>query len=182
MFLKSKKKLITSQPAFADYQPVSFQQNEEDFLVRRAEMTDLDHLVKIQEAVYDGYAPWVKGDFLQELSRPADRIYLVVEHREQVVAFMGLSWRPEHSDIHITNVAVLPVWQGQGLGSQLISLAQDLTQCTTESVLSLEVRRSNYAAQRLYRRLGFQQVAVMKRYYRDDHEDALSMVSVQEDA
>ncbi|NJN81245.1 MAG: hypothetical protein HC802_02445, partial [Caldilineaceae bacterium] len=37
----------------------------------------------------------------------------------------------------------------------------------------LEVRAGNQAAINLYSRLGFQEVGVRKRYYEDNHEDAL---------
>jgi len=39
----------------------------------------------------------------------------------------------------------------------------------------LEVRASNRGAQRLYSRFGFAPVAVRKRYYTDNHEDAIVM-------
>jgi ribosomal-protein-alanine N-acetyltransferase len=42
--------------------------------------------------------------------------------------------------------------------------------------MTLECRRSNLAAQSLYRKLGFQEVGLRKRYYADNGEDALVMV------
>ena len=44
--------------------------------------------------------------------------------------------------------------------------------------MTLEVRCSNKVAQRLYKREGFQVVAVRKQYYSDNLEDALVMVKV----
>jgi hypothetical protein len=38
---------------------------------------------------------------------------------------------------------------------------------------TLEVRRSNQAAQALYRRFGFVEVGLRVRYYKDTNEDAL---------
>ena len=43
--------------------------------------------------------------------------------------------------------------------------------------LSLEVRVSNYQAQRLYRQTGFIDGEIKRHYYLDDHEDALDMVA-----
>jgi ribosomal-protein-alanine N-acetyltransferase len=43
-------------------------------------------------------------------------------------------------------------------------------------VVTLEVRRSNQAAQRLYQRFGFRSVGVRPYYYTDDQEDAVVMV------
>ena len=42
--------------------------------------------------------------------------------------------------------------------------------------MTLEVRRSNLVAQNLYKRLGFIELGVRKRYYEDNGEDALLYV------
>jgi ribosomal-protein-alanine N-acetyltransferase len=41
--------------------------------------------------------------------------------------------------------------------------------------VELEVRRSNLAAQALYRRFEFRQVGIRARYYEDNDEDAIVM-------
>lgn len=41
--------------------------------------------------------------------------------------------------------------------------------------MTLEVRVTNYVAQSLYRKLGFQNGAIRKNYYTDNQEDALVM-------
>ena len=43
------------------------------------------------------------------------------------------------------------------------------------TVLALEVRTSNFAAQELYQRAGFRAVALRRGYYEDNREDALVM-------
>ena len=43
------------------------------------------------------------------------------------------------------------------------------------SLLTLEVRRSNTAAQGLYKKYGFEELGIRKGYYSDNHEDALIM-------
>jgi ribosomal-protein-alanine N-acetyltransferase len=42
-------------------------------------------------------------------------------------------------------------------------------------MVTLEVRVSNQVAQNLYRKYGFREAGVRKRYYSDNHEDALIM-------
>ena len=44
--------------------------------------------------------------------------------------------------------------------------------------MTLEVRRSNEVAQNLYRSHGFVDVGYRKRYYEDNHEDALIMTTL----
>ena len=43
------------------------------------------------------------------------------------------------------------------------------------ALMTLEVRRSNLAAQALYHQCGFLDVGYRKRYYEDNREDALIM-------
>lgn len=54
---------------------------------------------------------------------------------------------------------------------QLMELASEKGAIT----MTLEVRVSNFTAQSLYRKLGFQNGAIRKNYYTDNQEDALVM-------
>jgi len=81
-------------------------------------------------------------------------------------------WRVA-DEIHINNLAVLPELRGLGLGSQL--LAAVLAEATRMGAprATLEVRRSNTAALRLYAKAGFHQAGVRRDYYTQPVEDAL---------
>jgi ribosomal-protein-alanine N-acetyltransferase len=76
-------------------------------------------------------------------------------------------------EMHIHNLAVDPARQGRGLGRKLLELALRLGARRGAERALLEVRQSNWAAQRLYRSLGFQGVAVRRGYYTHPSEDAL---------
>jgi [ribosomal protein S18]-alanine N-acetyltransferase len=52
----------------------------------------------------------------------------------------------------------------------------DIARRDTCRVVTLEVRRSNEGAQRLYRRFAFRAVGVRPNYYADDQEDAIVML------
>ncbi|MEM1945024.1 MAG: ribosomal protein S18-alanine N-acetyltransferase [Nitrososphaerota archaeon] len=73
---------------------------------------------------------------------------------------------------HIVSVAVLPNYRRRGIASELIRLASyELLNTYGCSEVYLEVRVSNYEAINLYKKLGFNVVAVQKGYYADG-EDA----------
>ena len=76
-------------------------------------------------------------------------------------------------EMHIHNLAVAPEVQGRGLGRRLLDLALGIGARRGAERALLEVRQSNWAAQRLYRSLGFQGVAVRRGYYTHPSEDAL---------
>jgi len=86
-----------------------------------------------------------------------------------------LAWRLE-GEIHLGNLAVSKEYQRRGVGQALLSWLIDRTREDGPGRITLEVRASNFAAQELYRRFGFQAVALRRGYYQDSGEDALVMM------
>lgn len=76
---------------------------------------------------------------------------------------------------HITTIAVSPANRGQGIGELLLNGLIDQAVDVRATRLTLEVRLSNEAAQRLYLKYGFQPSGTRPRYYTDNGEDALIM-------
>lgn len=86
-------------------------------------------------------------------------------------------------EAHIITIATHPGWRRQGLAEWL--LLEMINQARQQGVeqVTLEVRIGNEAARALYAKLGFVEVGLRKRYYRDNHEDALllTLFNVTED-
>jgi ribosomal-protein-alanine N-acetyltransferase len=80
-------------------------------------------------------------------------------------------------EAHITTIGVLPEYRGNGLGELLmVTLCTEAMRHGAEWV-TLEVRVSNESAQALYRKYGFTQQGIRRRYYSDNGEDAYIMWS-----
>ena len=90
-----------------------------------------------------------------------------------IVGFAGL-WHMM-SEAHITTIAAHPDYRGRGVGELMLSSLIGVAYSVQARVVTLEVRVSNYIAQNLYRKYGFSQVDVRRRYYSDNHEDAFFM-------
>jgi len=80
-------------------------------------------------------------------------------------------------EAHISTIAVRPGWRGRGLGELLLATMIQRAIELAADVVTLEVRRSNLAAQSLYTKYGFSVVGVRKSYYSDNREDALIMTT-----
>ncbi len=78
---------------------------------------------------------------------------------------------------HITTIAVEPPQRRRGVGELLLNGLIDLGFEMGVEVLTLEVRVSNIAAQRLYAKYGFEEAGRRIRYYTDNGEDALIMTT-----
>jgi [ribosomal protein S18]-alanine N-acetyltransferase len=90
-----------------------------------------------------------------------------------VVGYAGLWFVLDEA--HLTAVAVLPALRRHGIAKQLMMAAVGLAFERRCSLLTLEVRASNTAAQELYRTLGMRKVGVRRGYYSDNREDAWLM-------
>ncbi|HPZ00044.1 MAG TPA: ribosomal protein S18-alanine N-acetyltransferase [Clostridiales bacterium] len=89
---------------------------------------------------------------------------------EQVVGY--ISFYQIRDEAFLNNVAVTAAFRRQGVGTALVKRAAEEAKANGASFLSLEVRRSNQAAIRLYEDLGFDLEGVRKKFYRDPQEDA----------
>jgi ribosomal protein S18 acetylase RimI-like enzyme len=71
-----------------------------------------------------------------------------------------------HQGWLISNVAVHPDWQGQGIGRALLEASLEFAQDYGGSWVVLQVRDDNVVARRLYESLGFRQIAKINRFRR----------------
>jgi ribosomal-protein-alanine N-acetyltransferase len=125
----------------------------------------------IERQVYP--RPWSPNLFLSEMAESKNRVYLVARIDREVVGYGGMICYGEEA--HITNVAVDPPHQRRKIASRLLhDLTLEAVAMGAEAV-SLEVRVTNWGAQRLYGRFGFRPVGVRRNYYQEIGEDALIM-------
>ncbi|NLJ80574.1 MAG: ribosomal protein S18-alanine N-acetyltransferase [Firmicutes bacterium] len=117
--------------------------------------------------------PWSRNIFLGEVTRNDNAFYVVAVQQERVIGFAGI-WVVVDEG-HITNIAVDPSFQRQGIGQGLMQEIITYALSRGVSRLTLEVRLSNQAAQALYTKLGFAASGIRREYYQDDKEDALIM-------
>ncbi|GIV63564.1 MAG: hypothetical protein KatS3mg045_0903 [Bellilinea sp.] len=115
------------------------------------------------------------GSKLPKTPPPACGLRKFKRHEGQnVVVGMIVMWQVL-DEAHIGTFAIHPSYRKQGIGRRL--LAESLLEVYEMGVRQcyLEVRRSNLAAQNLYKKFGFKVTAVRNGYYRDNGEDALIM-------
>jgi ribosomal-protein-alanine N-acetyltransferase len=134
---------------------------------------DLRQVLDIERASFDN--PWSSALFLQELRIPFSRMIVIrpAGGDDQPIAGYLCRWFVA-DEIHILNVAVHPRYRGRGVGSLLLREALREAREGHAEAVTLEVRRSNEAARRLYAAFGFEEVGVRRNYY-GRGEDALIM-------
>lgn len=78
---------------------------------------------------------------------------------------------------HITEIAVREPFRYLGIGQLMMITLIEIGIELKTILATLEVRVSNTPAQKLYEKLDFEVVGLRKRYYNDNHEDALIMTN-----
>lgn len=133
--------------------------------------SDLEQIMAIERASF-AY-PWSQRFFLQELRVFCARstVAVIDDHPAGYIIYWLL---PGEVDIH--NLAVHPSYRRQGLGRMLLQAVIDEARREGRQRITLEVRKSNEPAQRLYQSTGFVPRGIRKGYYSDDGEDAVVMV------
>jgi [ribosomal protein S18]-alanine N-acetyltransferase len=139
--------------------------------VTRMRRRHLRGVLAIERRVYA--RPWSPNLFAAEIADPNNRCYLVARQHKDVIGYGGLICYGDEA--HITNVAVDPMHQRRAVATRLlVELIAEGIEMGARAI-SLEVRVTNWTAQRIYARFGFRPVGIRRNYYQEVQEDALIM-------
>jgi ribosomal-protein-alanine N-acetyltransferase len=168
------------------------------YLIRPMGEGDINQVADIERESFP--TTWPRTAYRRELANRLARYLVVVdrthapletprERRRSFFAFLRGEEEPTTTDYivgyvgvwlmvdeaHVVAIAVREAYRRRGIGEILLAEAIDLAMGNRQEVVTLEVRRSNTGAQALYEKYRFLKVGVRKRYYSDNHEDAIIM-------
>ncbi|WP_332696760.1 ribosomal protein S18-alanine N-acetyltransferase [Halalkalibacter lacteus] len=150
---------------------------QEKETIRFMTLEDVEAVVDVERDAFS--IPWDPAIFINELTSNQFAQYLVYEVEDNIIGYCGL-W-VVMDEAQVTNIAIHSRSRGQGHGERLLRYVKAFLVQMGVSKLSLEVRVSNTVAQKLYRKMGFVEGGIRKKYYADNLEDALVMwVNVDE--
>lgn len=138
--------------------------------IRVATHEDIAGIYEIEQSSFS--KPWSLESMSNDLKNPI-ATYIVAEEDNQIMGYVGV-WNVM-SEGQITNVAVAKSHREKGVGSRLIEGLLAYAKENQLVLLLLEVRSSNEAAQKLYGKFGFKEIAIRKGYYSHPKEDAMIM-------
>ena len=131
---------------------------------------DIDAVLAIEEASFT--SPWTREMYLAEFENAGvSFFYLAKSPLGEIVGFCSF-WRVL-DELHINNLAVAPKHRRAGAATALLAGVLKGGAQLGARRATLEVRRSNEPAQRLYERFGFAVAGVRRGYYNSPVEDAL---------
>jgi [ribosomal protein S18]-alanine N-acetyltransferase len=140
-------------------------------LFRPMKVTDIPAIMEIEQLSFAD--PWSEVSFEDEITANDLAYYIVSLINGNITGYAGM-W-VVLDEAQLTNVALHPDYRGQGTGTEILSYMIELAKQLGASIMTLEVRKSNQIAQRIYRNLGFTVRGTRKNYYPDNGEDAILM-------
>jgi ribosomal-protein-alanine N-acetyltransferase len=137
-------------------------------VVRRMGHEDLAAVSDIERRSYD--FPWSHGVFRDCLLAGYNCLVLVLDERTIGYAILSVA----AGEAHILNLCIDPRHRSLGYGGRLLDEMLVIARAAEVTEIFLEVRPSNQAAIKLYRKKGFHQIASRPSYYQatDGREDA----------
>jgi len=131
---------------------------------------EIDDILAVEQASFT--SPWTREMYVAELKNPSvSYFYLARTPEREVIGFCSF-WHVLE-ELHINNLAVLPAHRRLHIGTDLlVRVLADGAKLGARRA-TLEVRRSNEPAQKLYEKFGFTVAGVRRQYYSNPAEDAL---------
>lgn len=136
---------------------------------------DLPRVVALQREAFT--SPWSEALLRRELDHEWSTVMVAEAAVGARVELAGFSvyWLV-HDELHLLTLAVARAQRRRGIASRLLAEALERAGSRRCTLATLEVRRSNEAAQALYAKFGFRRVGIRPNYYVSEREDAVVMM------
>lgn len=138
--------------------------------IRNLTAADLTAVCKIDEQSF--FDVWSQSMWLDELNNSLTT-YLILEENDKVLGYAGF-WLVA-GEAQVTRVAIEQGERERGLGTRLTAALINKAWELGAVAVTLEVRESNTAAQKVYLTCGFASEGIRPNYYEDNHENAVIM-------
>jgi len=120
--------------------------------IKKGRIQDAAAILSVMEDVYEA-SPWKLEQIQADLEQESISYFLAVDEG-QVLGFVAI--QETLYEAEVLQIAVKRAFQGRGLAQQLLAQLPD------QKEIFLEVRVSNQPAQGLYKKMHFEEVAVLK--------------------
>lgn len=148
--------------------------SQKNFRLRDITQADLPEAMRIERAAFR--YPWSEFMLQSEMTHEWSHVCLAEEGDVERPTMLGfIVFWIICDELHVLNIAVDPVQQRRGVGRALMRAAMTQARQAAATYATLEVRRTNRAAIRLYESFGFRTTAIRPKYYVENGEDALVM-------
>lgn len=137
-------------------------------IIRRAKIEDVEEIFSIRNSTDKRIE---KSSILDEIINP-NYLVLVAEENGKIAGFLSVIKNYDCADVMM--IATGLSYRRNGVATKLLSEAIGMLKNLGVNRLLLEVNETNIGAIELYKKLGFKQISIRKKYYKGQF-DALIM-------
>ena len=134
--------------------------------VRRAELSDLDDLVALEDATFDSDR-MSRAQYRRHLDSDSASVLVASANHRRFLGTAVVFYRKGSGLARLYSLASRPEARGKGVGSALLAAVERAARQRRCRELRLEVRIDNASAIRLYERLGYLRLRALAKYYED---------------
>ena len=134
--------------------------------VRRAELSDLDDLVALEESSF-ATDRLSRGQYRRHLDSESAQVLVASANHRRFLGTAVVFFRQGTHVARLYSIASRAEARGKGVGSALLEAVEKLAEKRRCTSVRLEVRTDNDDAMRLYERLGYRRIGRYARYYGD---------------
>jgi len=138
--------------------------------IRKMLIENLPKVLEIEKELFS--EPWSAKMFIEKIINHES--YVLRKSDEQEIIGYICGWKI-NNEFEITNLGIKKQFQRQGFGEILVKYIFKEMKKEDCKVFFLEVRENNFAAQKLYEKLGFKVIGIREGYYHNPKENAVVM-------
>ena len=143
-------------------------------MIEEMTVQDMEQIMAIEKVSFP--TPWSENMFRKELKVSMSRNFVARIKSERGKELIGyMNYWIYAGESHLNNIAVRRDYRRKGIASKLMTEMIRKSLKEGAALGTLEVRRTNEAASRLYERYGYIMKGVRPNYYDDTKEDGLIM-------
>ena len=129
-------------------------------VIDKMNIEDYEEIKDILQKEFDEF--WTPSILKSEIENENSR-YIVARQNSDIVGFAGIIITPDR--VEITNIVTKKNKRKKGIGTVLLDKIIEMAKQTGRDNISLEVNEKNYIAINLYKKFGFEQIGIRKKYY-----------------
>ena len=142
-----------------------------DIHIVDVEQRHIPQLAELEKQCFS--TPWTAEQLRGQMKDSLHEFIAAEDSSGTVLGYVGMTYVIDEG--YISNVAAAPAYRRQGIGGKLIEALLKRAEELKLAFVTLEVRESNGPAIELYKKYGFSQVGLRKKYYDLPKENAILM-------
>ena len=133
-------------------------------------MTILD-LEKIKQNLQTDFDEFWTPTILESELNNTNSLYFVAKENENILGFAGIWITPD--TVELNNIVIKKDSRGKGYSKVLLEKLIEISKETSREIFTLEVSEENVVAINLYKKYGFENVGLRKKYYKGKYDAIL---------